>query len=71
MSSDLVVLFEGLAEHGIAPGDVDLVATRSDPKLVPERVRQLDGFLSGEALAKAKANVEWRHPTFHRVSATC
>ncbi|AOW88285.1 carbamoyltransferase [Streptomyces olivaceus] len=68
-SSDLSVLFEGLAEYGLAPGDVDLVATCGDHGLVPERLRQARAYLTGEALEKATKNVTWRHPTFHRLLA--
>jgi carbamoyltransferase len=67
MSSDLTVLFEGLAEYDIAPGDVDVVAIGGDQSLIPERLGQLRGFLSGPALARAAENVEWRHPTFRRM----
>ncbi|ODA70159.1 carbamoyltransferase C-terminal domain-containing protein [Streptomyces sp. AVP053U2] len=69
MSSDVSVLFEGLAEHGIAPGDIDLVATCGDHALVPERLRQAGEYLTGAALEKATENVKWRHPTFHRILA--
>ncbi|PKW16543.1 carbamoyltransferase [Saccharopolyspora spinosa] len=69
MSSDLTVLFEGLAEHGISPGEIDLVANCGDPGLIPERLRQTRGYLSGPAFARAAENVKWRHPTFHRVMA--
>ncbi|MEU6884841.1 carbamoyltransferase C-terminal domain-containing protein [Streptomyces viridosporus] len=69
MSSDVSVLFEGLAEHGVAPGDIDLVATCGDHGLVPERLRQAREYLTGAALERATKNVEWRHPTFHRVLA--
>lgn len=70
MSSDLTVLFQGLADHGIVPGDVDAIANCGDPGLIPERLRQLRGFLSGPAFEKAAKNVEWRHPTFHRILAS-
>jgi len=69
MSSDLTVLFEGLADYGIAPDDVDAVASCGDPHLIPERLRQARTYLGGAALARATENVEWRHPTFHRVLA--
>jgi carbamoyltransferase len=67
MSSDLTVLFEGLAEHGISPDDIDVVANCGDPDLVPERLRQAGQYLTGSAYAKAAENVKWRHPTFQRV----
>jgi carbamoyltransferase len=67
MSSDPTVLFQGLADYGVAPGDIDAVANCGDPGLMPERMRQLRGFLSGAAFAKAAKNVEWRHPTFHQI----
>lgn len=69
MSSDVSVLFEGLAEHGVAPGDIDLVATCGDHGLVPERLRQTREYLTGAALERATENVKWRHPTFHRLLA--
>ncbi|MEV4754500.1 carbamoyltransferase C-terminal domain-containing protein [Micromonospora sp. NPDC049559] len=66
-SSDLPILFEGLAEYGIAPGNVDLVANCGDPGLIPERLRQAHGYLTGPAFERAAENIKWRHPTFHRV----
>lgn len=67
VSSDPTVLFQGLADYGIAPGDVDVVANCGDTSLMPERLRQISGYLSGPAFARAAKNVEWRHPTFHRI----
>jgi len=67
ISSDLTVLFQGLADYGIAPGEIDVVASCGDPGLMPERLRQTRGFLSGPALEKATKNVQWRHPAFQRV----
>lgn len=67
MSSDLTVLFEGLAEHGVAPRDIDLLATPGDSGLIPERLEQAAAYLSGPALERATGNVKWRHPTFHKV----
>lgn len=67
MSSDLTVLFEGLADYGVSPGDIDVVANCGDPGLIPERLRQAREYLTGPAFARAAENVEWRHPTFHRV----
>lgn len=67
MSSDITVLFEGLADHGIAPADVDVVANCGDPALLEERLRQVRGYLSGEAYERAAANARWRHPTFRRI----
>ncbi len=67
MSSDPAVLFQGLADYGIARGDVDMVANCGDTSLMPERLQQISGYLSGPAFARAAKNVEWRHPTFHRI----
>jgi len=67
MSSDCAVLFQGLADYGISPGDVDVVASCGDTSLMPERIRQISGYLSGPAFARATKNVEWRHPAFQRI----
>lgn len=67
MSSDCSVLFQGLADHGISPDDVDVVASCGDTSLMPERIQQISGYLSGPAFARAAKNVEWRHPSFLRI----
>jgi len=67
MSSDPTVLFQGLADYGISPGDVDVVANCGDTSLMPKRLQQISGYLSGPAFARAAESVEWRHPAFQRV----
>jgi carbamoyltransferase len=67
VSSDLTVLLQGLADYGIAPGDIDVIASCGDPDLMPERLRQTREFLSGSALEKAAKNVQWRHPAFRQL----
>src|SRR5262245_19191107 len=67
MSCELSVLFDGLREHGIDPGEVDLVTNCMDPGLVPERNRQTRTFMRGEAIEAMDAYVNWRLPIWHRV----
>lgn len=43
MSSDPTVLFQGLADYGISPGDVDVVANCGDTSLMPKRLQQISG----------------------------
>ncbi|MER6530870.1 carbamoyltransferase C-terminal domain-containing protein [Streptomyces sp. NPDC001508] len=64
-STDLSVLFEGLAEYSISPADVDLVTNCMDPGELGKRKAQMSEYITPDKVGGIHRFLDWHLPSWY------
>lgn len=64
-STDLSVLFEGLAEHSISPADVDFVTNCMHPGELEKRKSLISGYMTPDKTGDVHRFLDWHLPSWY------
>ncbi|MEV4890084.1 carbamoyltransferase C-terminal domain-containing protein [Nonomuraea sp. NPDC055795] len=64
-STDLSVLFEGLAEYSISPSDVDLVTNCMHPGELPKRKALISAYITPDKVGNIHRFLDWHLPSWY------